>query len=533
MDAAEDISEEDEGGLLAAVGNPAVTGGSPVPEDLEPPAAPAPVYEGPEAPISLDELAATPSPVPATVMPAPATAGPGSKLGTEDTIRRQGELDTQKAEAEAASAEAQSAAAREKDENARLAYADYLDRRKASEERLDALTKQFQETKITNPRERTPKWKSTLSVIFGALGGAHDGSNVGLDALKAKWKEDLDLQKANIDALKDKVVMARTGLKDVDEGRQQMQLAADAAYIARLNSAIKQGELQLKKLGVPQAAINTDQRLSALKADRAEALAKARKAQDEHDLAQARAYYYRHGGNNAGGGGTGGGRDIAVATYLIQNPGDIPGAMKVAGPGFDSKKFDKIVANTKGTEGQNKNAQQAQIGLNAIDAIEKAGYKPTREEIQKWINNQRLAAGAAEHSLRGAALTAGQFFNLVPQSEVEGLSPQAQEYFANVRRYVEPIARSQSGAAISASEWENFFNQYGPNSSGGLKAAKKYLETTARVSGVAGRSLGQGGEGGPPKADPKLEAARRVVADKQAPAAARERAQAYIDAQGK
>lgn len=90
----------------------------------------------------------------------------------------------------------------------------------------------------------------------------------------------------------------------------------------------------------------------------------------------------------------------------------------------------------------------------------------------------------------GTAMAVGQHFGAVPQSETEGLSPRAAEYFANIRRVMEPIARKASGAAISSTEWTNFFNQYGPNSKGGLAAARKDLEDQARLSGVAGRQVG-------------------------------------------
>jgi hypothetical protein len=197
----------------------------------------------------------------------------------------------------------------------------------------------------------------------------------------------------------------------------------------------------------------------------------------------------------------------ALADYAIKNPGDVGGLYREAdrlhapSPG---KAVPTISGATKPTESQTKDAKQAAIGLRAVTAIERSGYTPSRDEVQKWLNNQRLTHGATEGGVKGLALTLGQSMGVAPQSEVEGLSPHAQEYFANVRRFMETIGRAQSGAAISPTEWENFFNQYGPNSSGGIGAARQYLEDQLKVSGVAGRSLGPsaGRHGGPPAAAP-------------------------------
>lgn len=485
------------------------------PQQFEQPEAPGDGLNGPDVQASLDDFV---PPVPAEAVEP--EAAPATTPGAFDVAKRQGVEDVEKAKIESQTADRVAEEAKQADMDSRLAQADYLEKRQQLEGDLDAKIKAFSNAKFTP--HAAPGWKGKLAVIFGGLGAAYrsagggDSHNAGVDALQKKWHDEAELQKANIGLLKDQAVMARTRLADADEGRRMLSRDADARLIAKYNLAIKQGESQLKARGVPQAQINADGRIVSLRQAQAAAVAKARAADDAHALNQARinalnAKAARDQKKAKGGAGGGGGASPeAVAQYLVDNPGDVPGAMRVAGPGFDSKRFDKIVANTKPTESQAKNAQQSKIGLDAIDAIEKSGYAPTRDEIQKWMTNQRLAGAAAENGTKGALLTAGQWFNLVPQSEVEGLSPEAKQYFANVRRYVEPIARSQSGAAISASEWENFFNQYGPNSQGGLAAAKQYLANTGRISGVAGRSLPAGNKAtetpaksGPPKPPPE------------------------------
>jgi hypothetical protein len=496
----EDLEDADRR-TVADIENPiAQSGNGPEPADLDeiepPPVAP------PEAPGALPGAAET-----QMGAPSPATDIIARENEAEALAQRQGDVNTQKATIAANTAQAQADAAREADEDARLERADYLQRRQDAEKALDERTKKYEQTHLTDPRARTPL-KSKLSVVFGGLGGAFrsagggDSKNNMLAALQKQWDDDVDLQKANIAALRDSAVQARTRLHDIDEGRAAMRRDADARLLSKYNLALKQGEAQLRSQGIPQAGIDADQRIASLRAGRAAALERARKDDDAHAIAQARIAALKAKaerdarkakGGGAGGGGGGGGGGAAIAQYLIDNPGDIPGAMKMrARLGVGSKEFNQIVNHTKGTEGQNKNAHQAKVGMDAVDAISKSGYQPSKDDIQKWLNNSRLVHLADSGGIAGGLATLGQTAGALPQSEVEGLSPQAQEYFGNVRRYMETIGRAQSGAAISPSEWTNFFNQYGPNSKGGLDAARQYLREQFKLSGVAGRQVAAG-----------------------------------------
>jgi len=189
-----------------------------------------------------------------------------------------------------------------------------------------------------------------------------------------------------------------------------------------------------------------------------------------------------------------------LSRYAIENPGDQPGLHRLAGTlGIENpeKAVAAVLNQTKSTESQSKDAKQAAIGLRAIDAIGSAGYTPSREDIQKWLNNQRQVyqaqrageGGGIGGLVGGYVAGKAQEHGVLAQSEVEGLPPKAANYFANVRRFMETIGRAQSGAAISPTEWQNFFNQYGPNSPGGLDAARQYMNDQLRASGVAGRTL--------------------------------------------
>lgn len=196
----------------------------------------------------------------------------------------------------------------------------------------------------------------------------------------------------------------------------------------------------------------------------------------------------------------------ALAAYANKNPSDTEGLYKMAGalgvvnPQAAVAGIDKTATAT----GEEKDrALRAAQGLRAAEGMEKSGYVPNREDTQKWLNNQRWVYMAKKDGVTGLFALGGQVANVLPQSEVEGLSPQAAEYFANVRRLMEPLARAKSGAAISETEWVNFFNQYGPNSPGGLRAAKSELEEMRRLSGPAGRQLESGPTGSASRAVPK------------------------------
>ena len=190
----------------------------------------------------------------------------------------------------------------------------------------------------------------------------------------------------------------------------------------------------------------------------------------------------------------------AIARHLTENPGDIEGAYRVAqqaGSQAPTKTVGAVRTQVQPTESQAKDARQAAVGQRALEDISASGYTPSQGDIQMWLNNQKRVAwaqnagsGQGLGSLIGGGIAgAAQGAGLIPQSETEGLDPKAANYFANVRRYMETIGRAQSGAAISPTEWQNFFNQYGPSSPGGGNAARRYMEDQAKLGGSATRQL--------------------------------------------
>lgn len=240
---------------------------------------------------------------PAEALPPPAASVPTPNPGTppgydaslspEDNRREAArrDLDEKKAGIEADAAKAEADAKQAQAQEAQAAHVKFQADRQEAQDRLDQKTAAYEaNNKLVDPRKNVSV-KSRLAVLFSGLGSAMAGGpykNAALEELHKSWDEDTERQKANIAAEKDSVVMARTGLKDVDEGRRQLQESADAKNLATYNAALKQGQSQLANLGMDQAAIDSDSRIQALKSARAAAADKAAKDQDAHLLNQAR-----------------------------------------------------------------------------------------------------------------------------------------------------------------------------------------------------------------------------------------------------
>jgi hypothetical protein len=353
----EQIGLGNAGTVDQAVGNFAVNNPAPPvdpafppePTGFEPPAAapPLPVDPALAAPASTppDSLPsgltgappaeALPPPPPSASVPTPNPATPpgyDASISPEDNSREAAKrgLDEKKAQIESDNAAAAADEAKRKAEEAQAAHVQFQADRQEAKDRLDAKTAAYEAAnKLVDPRKNVSV-KSRLAVIFSGLGSAMAGGpykNDALENLQKSWDDDTERQKANIAALKDSVVMARTGLKDVDEGRRELQESADAKNLATYNAALKQGQSQLANLGMDQAAIDSDARIQALKSARAAAADKAAKDQDAHLLNQARinALNAQAAKTKAKGAGGGGG-PISVLTQMKQDgatPADI------------------------------------------------------------------------------------------------------------------------------------------------------------------------------------------------------------------
>lgn len=542
----------------------------PVPQAAAPApplAAPAPAPP-PPMPVSPPPPAGPPLPDVIPYVPPPAPIPPQTKLVKPAEVATLGAID-QNAAAQGATAQqagqlgaAKADAARiaaERDEAARIQHqqqqAKILEDSAKRTAELQAAAKQrwdeYRAMGIKDPEASQSFGHRLLAAIAIGLGEysskMNGGANRAFELIKAANDQNIALQK---EAITKKLKEAEIAGGDVTAARQQATEALrnlELKHAALLDASASRLKTELSRMGAPEAQIAANQTVQQVEADalqKREAVNQSIR-NNETDLAKARIA----AAATAAAQPTPAAPAMAqLSAYAQSHPGDTEGLYKLAGA-LGVPKPDKAVAEVvnqnKPTESQSKDAKQAAVGSRAIDAIEKSGYTPSRAEIQKWLQNQKEVSlaqnagsgGGLSGFVGGGLASLAQGGGALAQSETEGLPAKAQDYFANVRRFMETIGRAQSGAAISPSEWTNFFNQYGPNSKGGLEAARQYMRDQLNVSGVAGRQIEAGGglpaakpaPAGAPDQAAKRAAATRVWSDPSAPPGTRARAKKFLD----
>ena len=468
-----------------------------------------------------------PAPIPAGRVVSPAEA---ANLGQIDqlnagrlaTAQDQGALAGAQASAKVADADRQ-AAEHNQFMLERQRIADAADKQIAARTaQANADMEKYRSFGIKDPdaeQSFTTRILKALAIAGGAYAaGMNGGSNQALGIIQQATKDNIDRQKAQQEKLLRIAEKSGTDVKDATAARDDAFKQLDMKHSTLLEGAALELKKQLVRTGVPQAQIDSNEAVQKLQGDALEKREKVLQSirNDETSLAHADiAALAKKRAAGVGGGGKPTADALAtLSQYAQDNPGDQPGLYRLAATlklKDPAKAVAGIITQSKPTESQSKDAKQSAVGLRAVEAIEKSGYTPNDADIQKWLNNQRsvgIANKLGESGGLGAlAAGAGQKFGVLKQSEIDGLDPKAAEYFGNVRRFMETIGRAQSGAAISPTEWQDFFNQYGPKSPGGLGAARQYLEDQSRAAGAASRQLGSG----KPKSDaPKSSEADRA-----------------------
>lgn len=531
---------------------------APGPEVIPPPAAlgaPAPVMPVPGMPppgVNPYQPQVMP-PIPTSRVVTPAEAGNLAAIDQNTAARA-----TTAQDAGNVSAEEKLARVQEADRREWLADAKLQERNRIADEatkriqartaQADADYKEYKSFGIKDPEASDNFATSILKAVVVGLGqyasGINGGPNAALAIITDANKENINRQKAQQEKL---FQTAQRSGKDVEVARQERDDSfkqLDLKHSALLESSAAMLRSELARMGVPQAQIDANKDIQKIEQEglaiRERTLAGIR--DDETALARAdiAAAARKKATKTGGGGGAKLEGSAQLAEYAQANPGDTAGLYRLGAKlGLGQKDVNAAINQNKASEGAQGTATKAAAALSAIDRIDKLGYKPTRDEIQKWLTNQREVARAEEAgkgggaaSFVGSALASGaQGIGWLAQNEYEGLSPRARMYFTNVRQYMENIGREASGAAISQGEWNNFYGQYGPQSEGGLNAARENIRNRFKLTGVAGRSLEASG-GVPPvsekkggnEEDEKTKQARQIVND---PAAAAKAAKQY------
>jgi hypothetical protein len=441
--------DDEDNKLLASLDQAPQPDAVPVPDELQP--STEPVAEGPQEPADLDKIAADVelATTPAATTPEAMAPPKGDKTppSTLDTINAQHDVDVSAAKANAGTADRNANAAQEHDENMRLAYADYLEGKKRAEDELNAKVKELDNARLRDPRESQDRGAMALAVIFGALGSglAGGGTNQGLETLQKKWHDYTERQKVNIGLLGDKVAMARTRSQDVGTAYAKLRDNANALLVSRYNAAIKQGESQLRSLGVAQADIERDQRIRQLQIGRAAAIAQAQKDLDAHLLNKARIRYYNQGGGH---GVTINANGLSRKEQLAQDKEERKTSVHALDALPKDFKTDLnetgVISGTGGAKGLLPTNRSLQKLLKAVDSDNPLSAKEAFLAFDQAARGGTATQGSVDALSKTLGGSETQFKSWLESKKSGGLAPEAKTRFRNA--IVEAINSNVSAA---------------------------------------------------------------------------------------
>jgi hypothetical protein len=493
--------------------------------DIPPPAAVPPIAPNavPLPAVQIPQVAPAPMPEPPVPIPvgrvvSPAEADNMARLDAntvarEKTAAQGGETAVAKATTELKQADADAAEGdRYLKERGDISKA-WADVRQNAEAQHQQDYERYREIGLHDPAADETFGHRLLAAISIGLGqysaAMNGGKNTALEMIEGQTARSIQKQKDEVALAARKAEMSGQNVDKIREQANAEMQELTTKHAAILSNVKDKWGAELKRIGVPQAQIDSNKNLQKLDADSLElrqgVLQSVREDTTALERAEiAAAAHRRTAKGSAGGGGVkgagAGGMDAIgeLNGYLEKNPGDNEGAYKLAGSlGIkDPKLVAKAIADSKSSEGQGKHAAAAATMMRSISAIEtlQKKYTPSQKDWLTWQKNQddvKLASAGADKGEVGKALLgrAAQGIGALSKTEYEGLNGDAKAYFENVKRILESVGREQSGAAISRSEWDNFGGQYGLQAAGGLEAAREYARDRLKLSGTAGRQL--------------------------------------------
>jgi hypothetical protein len=228
---------------------------------------------------------------------------------------------------------------------------------------------------------------------------------------------DVDRQKANIDKLKDSVVMSRTGLQDAEEARRQLRGDIDLKGMAMLDQAKKltAARLAMQKISQPdidkhQAMLALDQKKADYRAEYVKGLTTSIQSGWDKSTKSGQEVTNRSPTAQAGGGGV---------------------------------EADKNAANFAVLKNHGTRIAEQLPGLQPDDI----------KDIVRVMNSEDFM------DEKGGLKTALGQLGIDPET---GISPKAKAYLMDVRSAAEGLGRVQSGAAIGSTENKRFVRSLMP-----------------------------------------------------------------------
>jgi hypothetical protein len=164
----------------------------------------------------------------------------------------------------------------------------------------------------------------------------------------------------------------------------------------------------------------------------------------------------------------------------------------VSGPGFKvSAPFGPSEASP---EALRKEASSTTLAANAMSEFyKKFGYSGRGPNGEPGTFTDPKAVAKNVPSLMSTAVTQLGGDNVLAERAAKTLDPKAQEYNALAYRFVEPVIRLASGAAISPREYSQYFKMFVPNANDSpLTASQKLDAMKDWVDAVAGATTARG-----------------------------------------
>lgn len=242
---------------------------------------------------------------------------------------------------------------------------------------------------------------------------------------------DIERQKANIDKLKDSVVMARTGLTDAEDARRQLRGDIDLKAMAMVDNAKKLTAMRLANQKIGQADIDQHQAILAL--DQKKADYKSEYVKGLTTSIQSRWDKSTKAGNET----------------TNRSP--------TAGAGGGGVEADKNAANfaVLKNHGERLAAEMPSLSPEDIKAINRV------MTTDDWISGKGTVSAIAAAA------------GIDPET---GVSSRAKAYLDSAHRAAEGLGRVQSGAAIGTEEGKRFMQSLTPK----ISDTPKDLEMRAK-----------------------------------------------------
>jgi hypothetical protein len=402
-----------------------------------PPIAPAPVLATAPRPPRAPAAPATPA-----VAAHPDAAGQAA-VDDEAKLVAQGQqrvaIDKAKAELDVADKNLAANEAHEAAVTQAMADADRFI--KAREAKRDAAVDRAANAKIT-PLE--PTMLSAFAIALGGLAGGMQaaGGGPGGNQALAQWNRQVEQnfaeQKTKIENLKDAAAMAQSGVMDARKAREIQLENLNVKQLATLKRLDAWGQQHLRKLGMDEAEISGNAGMVALRQKQLD-LQREMRRQDQSDfLADLRTKSeIKLQGAQAGAARANAAESMASArlkdaTARGEAGGKTPNDSMLKARGYTST------------------ALQQEKTLSELPPLSQKDAETIRQDLAA----EEYYDKAPGH--KAAAMRAGLYKGLN-----EKLSPAAQQYVAAMKEFNNSTLRRESGAAISASEWDAAFDRYG------------------------------------------------------------------------